>query len=720
MIRLNAGFSARSGAVCRWLGALAMTGGCLVQPVLAAQDAALEEVIVTAERKFRPEVSTAASKFELPIIETPQALTVLSSEFLDIARLNDTASVVAYTPGVELGGIGDGTQAAISARGFPINRERGFRINGLSTDSELDLDYFAMDRVEIVRGPASALYGEADYGATFNRVLKRPSNTFAALTAVEVGSYDFRRVQADVQGPLGGSGIFSGRATAAVQDSETFIDHTEDDRILFAPSLNIALDRTNILLQGYYQKLEGSSSDGFALLPDGNGGYVLPDLPRRRNYGSTANEIDSENKFFYAQLDHELSDSLKLAVKAGYSRVEMHNASSFLLGSDAAGNQSLLGYPEYKTKEDLSVDASIEKTFELGGRDQRFLVSADWRRNELFNPWYGVFSLGTINIFQGGPQPVPGGIPPAGSVDGEYRSSKQDFSGVTVLTHLKPTDRLSLLLGARYSSVKTGIHDYVPTASGYIRNIDGLDDDGWVPRVAAVYEVANGHNVYASYSKGIVFNQTFLRANGSPINPESGVQYELGVKGEILDRRVMYAVSLYRITRTDVAAGIFVPGQPDVYYNVGKQVHEGGEFEIIGEVIPGLNLVASYSNLGIDIRESANPAEVGHRPYAAPRHSYSLFATYEFLEGPLRSLTLGGGVVGRSEREVDSVGSFQLPSYTRVDFRASYRLNEAMLLEFNLQNAFNEDIYTSVYQSPNLGIAYAYPRTMFGKLSYRW
>jgi hypothetical protein len=99
----------------------------------------VDEVVVTAKRKFRPETSNAASKFELPLIETPQSLTVFSSEFLEIARLNDTASIVAYMPGVELRGMGDGTQPNLSARGFNVNRERGFRINGLSTDSEIDL-----------------------------------------------------------------------------------------------------------------------------------------------------------------------------------------------------------------------------------------------------------------------------------------------------------------------------------------------------------------------------------------------------------------------------------------------------------------------------------------------------------------------------------------------------------------------------------------------------
>lgn len=682
----------------------------------------LEEVVVTSQRKFRPEVSTAASKFELPIIDTPQALTVLSSEFLDIAHLNDTAAVVAYTPGVELQGMGDGTEAGVSARGFQINRERAFRINGLSTDSEVDLDYFAMDRVEIVRGPASSLYGEADYGATFNRVLKAPDGKSSAHVGAELGSYDFRRLQADVQGPLGANDGVSGRAVVAVQDSKTFIRDTEDDRVLVAPSLAIHLDNTRILLQGYYQKLDGAASDGFPLLFDGTR-YSLPRLSRHNNYALDLNKTDSENRFAFAQVDHQLSDTLKLTLKGGYSRIDLQNLSGYLYAADVDGNSTFYSYPEYKQKEDLSLDTSLEKQFEMGGREQRVLLSADWRQNELFQNMAYSFALGTLNVFDGGP--LAGYAPPTpplpAVVDDEFTSSKTRYSGVTALAHLKPAERISLLLGLRYSAINTSINNYAPNFWPGVSRIRGLKDHDVVPRAAVVYQIAPGHNAYLSYSEGIIFNQSLLRQNGTPIDPEQGVQYELGLKGELFDRRVMYSVAAFQITRTDVPGYVFEgPGLPGYYYNVGKQVHRGGEFEVIGEPIPGLNIVASYSNLDVNIRESVNPQEVGHRPIAAPAHSYSLFTTYEILSGPLRSLTFGGGIVGRSSREVDSIGTYQLPRYTRVDARASYDVNKALRVEMNVQNAFNERIYTSVYSSPDLGIAYAYPRTVVGQISYRW
>lgn len=692
--------------------------GAAVQPAVSlAQSSAaeLETIVVTAQRKFLPEVSDAASKLSLPVIETPQALTVLSSEFLNIAGLNDTASVVAYTPGIELLGIGDGTQATLMARGFQVNRDRSFRINGLSADSESDLDYFAMDRVEFVRGPASSLYGESDYGATINRVLKAPTGGSGARVSAEYGSYDFQRLQMDGETTLGD--VASVRAVAAWQESDTFIRDTSDNRKMISPSASFRFGDTRVLLQGYYDERTGASSDGFPLIRI-NGVYTMPDVPRGANHGTTANDIDSSNTFLFAGVDHMATDSLKLSFKGGYSRIRMHNFSTYLFGADASGNSTQYPSIEFKTKEDLSLDASAEQVFQWQGRDQRLLVSADWRSNELMQDAFANVPIGLDNIFDPEPLDFVNTRQPA---PGEYFSTKQYFSGVTTMAYLKPTERLSALLGVRYSRIETNRFDYLPTSYGRTTVIDDARDHQWVPRAGLVYKLADNHNVFFSYSEGIVFNASLLRADRTPVNPETGVQYEVGFKGKIADQRAQYSVSAFRIERTDSASATVVqPGQPAIYINVGEQIHSGVEAEIQGEIFPGFNLLASYAYLDVDVKESARPAEIGRTPPASPSNAYSLFATYEVLGGPLKSLTFGGGVVGRSGREVATVNAYQLPSYTRLDLRLSYNISPELLVELNAQNVTNEKIYTSPYGSPDLGIAYAYPSLIKGRVSYRF
>jgi outer membrane receptor protein involved in Fe transport len=199
------------------------------------------------------------------------------------------------------------------------------------------------------------------------------------------------------------------------------------------------------------------------------------------------------------------------------------------------------------------------------------------------------------------------------------------------------------------------------------------------------------------------------------------VQYEVGLKGELAARRVGYSVSVFDITRTDSATEIFTPGSDVSFFvNVGRQVHRGFEAEIIGEPIPCINIVGSYAFLDVDIKESGDPDQVGNTPPAAARHSASIFTTYEILEGQLRTLTMGGGVVYRSETEVDNVGTAQLPAFTRIDLRASYDVTNNFLVEFNVQNVFNEEIFTSSYGFPDLGIRYLDAREVSLRATYKW
>lgn len=678
----------------------------------------LEAVIVTARRQFRPEDSSAASRLTLPVVETPQALTVLGSEFLDIASLRNTAQVVAYTAGVENGGIGDGTEASLSARGFYVDRERSYRINGLSVYSEIDLDYFAMERVEIVRGPASSLYGEADYGATFNRVLKKPQQSLAGTIGIEGGDYDFRRVQGDVTGPLGDGG-FAGRTIGVYQEGGDFVDHTGLDHWLLAPSVSWSNDSTELLFHVYYSQFDGPTSDGFPLVLDGEGEWQLPDVPRERNYGATTNDIDSTNEFYFGMLTHEFGDSLKLTVGAALSKVDMFNQSSYLCDCDDVegdGIADLYYFTEDKDQENLSVDVALEKSFDWRGREQRILISADWRRDDLFQPFPPSDIIGSMNfVDEGGPLPYE--TPDLDT--GDFFDGSTEYSGATLLAYLRPTDRFAMLAGVRYTKIES---DLFEVFGGEVTIDDSGDDDDIVPRLGMTYRVGDAQFLFASYSKGIIFNETLRDVNRNPIRPEQGVQYEIGVKGELFDKRLFYALSAFTIDRTDIAAfdPDTPPGEPDVYYNTGKQTHEGVELEFQGEPMPGFNVYFSYAYLDATIRQSPEPDAVGQAPSAAPRHSLSAFATYEVLAGPLESLSFGGGVVWRTEREIDSFGTFQLPEYTRFDLRVAYDLTEQLSVNVNARNITNEKIYTAVYESPMFGNAFSDVRTYTVGLDYRF
>jgi TonB-dependent siderophore receptor len=681
---------------------------------------ALQEVLVLSKRPFRPKSSSAASKLELDVMDTPQALTLLGSEFLSAADLNDTASVVAYTAGLEATGVADGTEAYIVARGFTVDRYRSFRINGLSVYSEIDVDYYTMDRVEIVRGPASSLYGEADYGATVNRVLKAPGNRFAASLGAQMGSFDLRRIEGDVQGVLNDSGSLTGRAVGLIQESDTVVDATEDNRWVVAPSLRYEFGDSELLVQGYYSKITGPSSDGFALIRDPEGSWVVPDVPRSRNYAASTNDIDSSNAFYFARLTHRFSDTLKGTLSGGFSDVRMDNNSSYLCDCDAVegdGIADLYYFLERKTQQNTSFDLSLEKSFTALGRDQRLLVSADWRRNTALQPLGPGEFLGSHDfVAQGGPYQATQPDLNTGNFVDEFSR----YYGVSLLAYLKPTDRFSTLIGLRYAGIKSGLYGYFDGAI-----VDGGEDETWVPRLGLMYRLEDSHRFFLSYSEGIIFNATFRDVNRNAIRPERGIQYEAGFKGEFFADRLFYSLSAFTIDREDVAKRFIDPDDPDpigppVYLNVGRQTHRGIDLELQGEPIPGFNILLSYAFLDVTVKESANPAEVGNTPGFAPKNSFSVFGTYEFLSGPLESLSLGGGYISRSEREIDNYGTFRLPAYDRVDLRAAYDITDRLGVELNVVNALDEEIVNSAYDAAIFGISFSDARSYSLGATYRF
>jgi iron complex outermembrane receptor protein len=683
----------------------------------AAAEQALGEIVVTAQRKFRPEVSSAASKLELDIVDTPQALTVIGSELLNIADLRDTQSVVAYTAGIEATGVADGTEAYIIARGFLVDRYRSFRINGLSVYSEIDVDYFTMDRVEFVRGPASSLYGEADYGATVNRVLKTPGGPFAATLGAQFGSFDYRRLEGDVKGNLNSSGTLGGRLVGVFQDSDTFINGTQANHWVIAPSFSYELsDDTNLLFQAYYSKLDGPSSDGSALVFDENGERQLPDIPRGRNFAASTNDIDSSNSFYYGRVQHRFGDTLKATFAAGFSDVDMNNNSSYLCDCDAVegdGIADLYYFLEKKRQKNTSFDLALEKSFEGLGREQRVMVSADWRKNTAFQPIGPGDYVATVNFLEEG-GPFPFAQPDLDT--GDYVDEYVTYRGVSLLAYLKPFERLSTLIGMRYSDTESGVLEYFGGPFRY-----SGEDDAWVPRAGLVYELNDKHNLFLSYSEGIIFNETSLDAGRNPIDPEQGVQYEAGFKGELYDDRLFYSLSAFTIDRSNLAQLISDPDDPvAIFRNVGRQTHRGVEIEMQGEPLPGLNLFMSYAYLDVEVKESDDPGEIGNTPNSAPKNSFSAFATYEILNGPLKSLTLGGGYVHRSEREIDNYGTFALPAYDRFDLRASYDVSENLLVELNVKNIFDEVIAQSAYEASIFGIGFSDVRSVTFGATYRF
>lgn len=700
----------------------------------SAEDEAsvLDEVTVIGSRsRFRVENSSAASKIDMPVRDTPQAMTVISDELLRAASITNTGDAADYVPGLNEAGRGDGTQVVVTSRGFAINRDRGNKINGLATDSELDIDYVAVERLEVLRGPASVIFGEVDYGATINRALKRPTPTLQTVAALELGSFDLKRVELDVGGPLSADGRFGARAVAMYQDADTAIDFTNSDQLVLAPTLMWKPnDSGTVTLHGYFHRTDGNYGDGFGVLPDG----TIPDVAESAYLGADFNRIDTQNRFASLSYEQAFEGGWKLSLKGGLSQIKMHNdlsfvASNYFFAGEGApldengvpvervefdGRAPLVAFLEYKDKRDKSVDATLSKAFELAGRTHTIALSADYRKAIDRDEGTDFLAVAVTNIFD--PRPVH--VDPA-VLASLYRpdyafDENLELYGVSALALLKPAERLHVLAGLRYTGTKS--------KSVFAGEAERGSQNDTLGRLGIVYKMTDTVSVYGSWSEGIIFNSFFRRADFSPIEPERGEQVEFGLKADVFDNRASFAAAAFRIKRTNSVAYVGeIPDPPFyIYENRGLQIHKGIEVELLGEITKGLNVIAGYQYLDVNVKESVDPAEIGQQPSDAPKHAASVFLTYAFQDAVLRGATLGGGMVYRSERETDDIGSVQLPSYCRFDLRASYDFSNRVVAELVARNITDRKILVSSYNSPDLGLAYIDPRSYLLRLNYKF
>jgi iron complex outermembrane receptor protein len=206
--------------------------------------------------------------------------------------------------------------------------------------------------------------------------------------------------------------------------------------------------------------------------------------------------------------------------------------------------------------------------------------------------------------------------------------------------------------------------------------------------------------------------------DGSAFEPEEGVQYEGGVKLELLGGRLTSTVAIYQLTRENILTPD--PDHPGFSVQIGEQRSRGVEVDVAGEILPGLQLIGAYAYTNAEITKS-NSGTAGNRPANVPEHTGSLWGVYEFREGPLRGLGFGVGVVAVGRRPADNDNTVFLPSYVRTDAAVYFRRWKHVDLALNFRNVFDTDYYeTSTFADPFAGISPGAPFSVYGTLTVRY
>ena len=656
-----------------------------------------DEVVVT---HAAAQPLTSVTGLSLSIRETPQAVTVIRGEEIRDFGLNGVNELLNQTPNINVDQF-ETDRTTYNARGFDITNFQ-FDGVGLPLISELQagaLDTATFDRVEVVRGANAIMTGVGNPSATINYIRKRPTSTFQGNVAAEAGSWNDRRLEADVSGPLNASGTVRARLVAAGEAGDSYLDHYRSNRnvVYGVAAWDVTPDLT--LAAGYTRNESRDKGVLWGALPlDFSDGTTI-DYPSSASTSAdwTYWNILDQNTFLEAT--YALPKDWTLKATATYRQWDEHAKLLYAYGNpDPVTGLGVAGmsgvYPSQYRQ--YMLDAVASGPFELFGRTHQLAAGASASRStgkewENFSTddiaYPSVFDWGQAQV----PEPsYPGEVLQTETVDKLLR--------VYASARLTFTDRLKGVVGATAVNLKT---------TGYAYGVDQARSESKVsPYLGLTYDLTPQVSLYASYTD--IFNpQSEAFADHTRLPAAHGRSYEAGIKSEVFDNRLYLTGAVYKAEQSDLADYAGTDDNGQAYY-VGLDTKvKGIEFEAAGRITDRWTINGGFTALKMD-----GPTDDPIRTYI-PRRTLKAATTYAFPE--LRNLKLGAAVRWQSHTSVEDVGVINQDAYAVFDLTASVDVTDKVRATLNLKNVGDKKHYTTLNQNQAF---YAEPRSVYARLDY--
>lgn len=610
----------------------------------------------------------------------PQSFTVHSYESMNIGLAESVGDVLRLEPNSSISGSErDMFSGEYLLRGF--NSEQS--TNGLGfTRTDHPTDLANVERIEVLKGPASVLYGQMEPGGTINVVTKQPLPYFYGQISSEVGSYNAIRQTLDVTGPL--SDKVRARLNLAYSENDSSIDFSESKRTFIAPNITMDLSaKTNLTIEGsYYQNdwtaLHGGAPLEGSVLDNPNGDYDKSFNPSGPD-GYT--ERDSQNT--NVRLTHALTDKVNARVSYTHTHNEAdwQEQAPFGLDSDNRTLDRIVftGEDTYKTDDSLILDLNGE--FDTGDVTHKFLIGIDYLEGDLYRPTK-IYSIDSINLYN----PQYSAVELNGSNLVRDRTTLQDDEVKAFFAQ----DRVrlgawQLSAGLRYIESKqsqTTINNSTNASSS-----SSISQSDWTTQLGVIYNLTKDTSLYVNRSESFVPQQG-TTSGALPLEAEEGTQYEIGTRFKV--GKLQANIASFVITKDNIA--IEDPLDDDFEVAEGRARSQGVELSLSGYVNPNLYIMAAYGYTDTEILHSDDKDLEGNRFKNVPLNTAS-FQTRYYIES-LPGLSVGGTVVYTGERYFDDENSAELPDTTRVDLIASYEISDALQADFLVNNVFDEEIFS--------------------------
>jgi iron complex outermembrane receptor protein len=658
----------------------------------------------------------AGSKSATPIAEIPQSVSVVGREEIDDRGAQKTDEALRYTAGVFAQPFGpdsdtnwlfirgfDATQTGIYQDGLQLY---GYGFGGFFVDS------FNLERIEVLRGAASVLYGGSNPGGLVNYVSKRP--TGERKRYVETGVNDAGNVYLgfDIGDKL--NEIVDYRVSGILAGGNDYTDFADGFRGSISPSISWTPDaQTSFTLLGNITYMDQTHGGG-AFLPyvgtvvdapfgkiDRDANFTEPDLDKYlRKQASLGYEFE-----------HTFDNDWTVRQNARFGISKLEEVSLYGNGYASPNLLNRINFGHETTAKTFLIDNQIEGKVQTGAVEHTLLAGLDYK-------YYNIDQIQSSALF-GTTTPID----PADPVYGVPQTPRvsylnQDLSlhqlGLYVQDQLRFADGWLVTLNGRYDRVWTGAKDR-PTFYAPTQNIKTTSTDGeFSGRAGLAYEFDNGITPYASIAT--FFNPVIgTTGAGDLFRPETGTQYEVGIKYVPTFFDGIFTAALFDLTRQNV----LTVDPTDIFAQVqtGEVRSRGIELEAKANVTDNIKITAAFTALDLKIKKDNNPNFVGKTPFIVPEQQASLGLDYTFNEGSLEGLTLGGGVRYVGSSWVDNANTLKVPSATVFDAKLGYK-KDNWGVDLNVNNIFDK-AYVASCQDVN-GCAYAEGRTLKLKVHTTW
>lgn len=705
------------------------------------------EVTGRVEKNYKNTVSYGGTKTAANIKDVPQSIQYVTKELMQDMGAVRMTDIVRNVSGVNQHTFYDD----VTIRGFRNQGGVGSSssnqlFNGLRTFNgfwrQNLLNY--LERVEVIKGPASALFGNTNPGGTINKVTKKPLDEKRNSINFQTGSNNTVRTNADFTGPLTDDKTFLYRLNVGYENANSFRDLLFDKNVVIAPSVSyIPSEKTRINFDAVYNKSNSRLDRGQSIF----GSTDLYSTPISLNVADINDFLNEETYLITASLSHKLSKHITFNtsyLRTGY-RQDLFEHRSTAFAVDKKGNQiEDLAFRRVISRHNEQFSDSftgyLNADVETGKIKHQIVVGYDYNNSLIpvgssqqdalgyrlldgtIASRYVVRDSAKYEFYSYKGQMIP--RPNVSSFDLSANThALQDINGYTYQANNTDVvvpfysqqhsvyiqdqisiNRLKVLLGLRY--------DIFLTDAGYAtKDVNRIRQYALLPRVGATYEINNNINAYATYTTGYSPQAASSQnaASGGPFDPMDSYLMEAGLKTDWFGKRLTATASVYKIQQRNALYNALDPENPDLLMQIGKDISKGVELDVVGNILPNLNMILTYAYNDAVLQGAQGGADSlynNQQKPNAPKHQGSIWGKYQFSNGKLNGLGFGAGAYYVGKRTFGFQGQQNIlptpgPSYLLLNAAVYYRINK-MMLQLNANNLTNKTHWVGGYDSSRL------------------